>query len=113
MVARDLNSGQRTPSTPELTSSETPSVTRTNTLVITSLPLSFFEPIVLEALKSHFESYGDVHTWAPLKAFARIIVIYYDEEAAELAKETCDNLRIGETEARLAFFTSALIPYLG
>lgn len=100
MAAREAQSGQQSPSTPELTSSETPSVVRTNTLVITSLPLSFFEPVVLEALRTHFESYGDVHTWAPLKAFARIFVIYYDEEAAELAKEICDNLRVGETEAR-------------
>lgn len=52
---------------------------------------------MLEALRAHFESYGDVHTWAPLKAFARVFLIYYDEEAAELAKEACDNLYVKET----------------
>lgn len=75
-------------------------VTRTNTLVITSLPPSFFAPAVLEALRTHFESYGEVHTWAPIRAFARIILIYYDEEAAELAKEDCDSILVGETDAR-------------
>lgn len=100
MNSRPTNSGQQSPTTPELTASETPAFTRTNTLVITSLPPSFFEPLVLEALRIHFESYGDVHTWAPLKAFARIFLIYYDEEAAELAKETCDNLYVEEMEGR-------------
>lgn len=105
MISHPL-SGQLTPSTPDLTCSESPSLTRTNTIVITSLPMSFFEPVVLEALRTHFASYGDVHTWAPLKAFARIFVIYYDEEAAEMAKETCDNLRVEESEAR-----SVLLPF--
>lgn len=90
-------SGRQSPTTPELTASDTPVVSRTNTLVVTSLPPSFFEPVVLEALRAHFESYGDVHTWAPLKAFARVFLIYYDEEAAELAKEACDNLYVKET----------------
>ncbi|KAI0085955.1 Calcipressin-domain-containing protein [Irpex rosettiformis] len=90
-------SGRQSPVTPELSTSGTPVVLRTNTLVVTSLPLSFFEPVVLEALKLHFESYGDVHTWAPLKAFARVFLIYYDEEAAELAKDACDNLYVKET----------------
>jgi hypothetical protein len=94
-------SGQQSPTTPDLTASETPVSSRTNTLVITSLPQSFFDPLVLDALRTHFESYGDVHTWAPLKAFARIFLIYYDEEAAELAKETCDNLYVEGTEGRL------------
>lgn len=93
-------SGRQSPTTPELSTSETPAVSRTNTLVVTSLPPSFFEPVVLEALKLHFESYGDVHTWAPLRAFARVFLIYYDEEAAELAKEACDSLYVQETTQR-------------
>lgn len=100
MTRDPQTSGQQTPSTPELTASETPTYSKTNTLVITSLPPSFFAPLVLEALRIHFESYGEIHTWAPLRAFARIMVVYYDEEAVELAKETCDNLRVEETDAR-------------
>ncbi|KAI0689820.1 Calcipressin [Cytidiella melzeri] len=98
MASHPPASGRQSPSTPELTVSETPVSVRTNTLVITSLPPSFFQPLVLEALRIHFESYGDVHTWAPLKAFARIFLIYYDEEAAELAKEACDNVYVEEME---------------
>lgn len=100
MASRGRRSGAQTPTTPEMTSFEVPAITRTNTLVITSLPLSFFTPAVLDALRAHFESYGDIHTWAPIKAFARVIVIYYDEEAAELAKESCDSLFVGETSIR-------------
>lgn len=94
----------------ELKSGELPQTdsTRTNTLVLAAMPASFFEPIVLDALRSHFESYGEIHTWAPLKAFARAIIVYYDEEAAELAKESCDSLFIDATDFRFADFLSLL-----
>ena len=94
---------------PELKSDSLPDTesTRTNTLVLASIPASFFEPVVLDALRSHFESYGEIHTWAPLKAFARVIIVYYDEEAAELAKESCDSLFIDATDFRCADFPPA------
>lgn len=63
--------------------------------MITQLPLEFFHPLVMEALKNHFKTFGEIHTWAPLSGFARIIVVYYLEHDAELAKEHCDNLTIG------------------
>jgi len=71
---------------------------RTNTLIITQLPREFFEPSILQALRHHFESYGDIHAWAPLKSFARIILVYYDVDDAEHAKQTCDRLVVGATE---------------
>jgi hypothetical protein len=74
--------------------------TRTNTLVLASIPVSFFEPIVLDALRSHFASYGEIYAWAPLKAFGRAIIVYYDEEAADLAKESCDCLFVDATDFR-------------
>ncbi|KAJ3487080.1 hypothetical protein NLI96_g3778 [Meripilus lineatus] len=74
---------------------ETPKTTRTNTLVITSLPPPFFDPPILEALRSHFALFGEIHTWAPISAFARAILVYYLEEPAEIAKEHCDGLVIG------------------
>ncbi|KAI0792641.1 Calcipressin [Abortiporus biennis] len=85
------------PSTPpELVESSIPtSPVRTNTLVVTQLPPPFFEPVVLDALRDHFASYGEIHTWAPLKAFARAILVYYSEDDAELAKESCDSLVLG------------------
>lgn len=49
---------------------------------------------MLDALRQYFEGFGEIHTWAPLKAFGRILVVYYDEEAVELAKEGSDGLFI-------------------
>ncbi|KAI0038735.1 hypothetical protein FA95DRAFT_1684530 [Auriscalpium vulgare] len=57
--------------------------TRTNTLVIAQLPAAFFQPAVLHALRDHFEAYGAVHTWAPIRAFSRIILVYFEEEGVE------------------------------
>ncbi|PCH38566.1 Calcipressin [Wolfiporia cocos MD-104 SS10] len=80
---------------PSLTSnSGPPTPRRTNTLVITQLPPSFFEPSVLETLHSHFATYGPLYAWAPLKSFARIMVVYYSGDDAEHAKEGCDQLLI-------------------
>lgn len=87
-------SGKCTP--PELSPSSSPtSSSQTNTLVIASLPPSFFEPLVLNALRDHFESFGHLHSWAPLRSFARIILVYYSEHDAEIAKQSCDCLVVG------------------
>ncbi|KAI0927853.1 hypothetical protein AcW1_005269 [Taiwanofungus camphoratus] len=93
--ARSLPSS---PSSPALTHSGPPTPRRTNTLVITQLPPTFFEPVVLEALRNHFATYGEIHAWAPLKSFARVILVYYSEDDAETAKQNCDYLFIGSTE---------------
>ncbi|KAI0373168.1 Calcipressin [Pilatotrama ljubarskyi] len=69
---------------------------RTNTLVITRLPVHFFEPLIQQALRSHFETYGPLHTWAPIKGLARVIMVYYSEDDAEMAKESNDGLVLGE-----------------
>ena len=83
-------------SPPSLTMSSPVSPQRTNTLVITRLPTHFFEPIIQEALRSHFATYGPLHTWAPIKGFARVILVYFSEEDAEMAKESNDGLILGE-----------------
>ena len=82
---------------PSLTMSSPVSPQRTNTLVITRLPPHFFEHIVQQALKSHFSTYGPLHTWAPIKGLARVIMVYFSEEDAEMAKESNDGLVFGET----------------
>ncbi|KAH9890517.1 Calcipressin [Cubamyces lactineus] len=79
-------------SPPSLTTSSPASPRRTNTLVITRLPPQFFEPIVQQALRSHFETYGPLHAWAPIKGLARVIMVYYSEVDAETAKESNDGL---------------------
>jgi len=69
----------------------------TNTLIIPNLPPAFFAPSVLEALKQHFASYGEMYAWTPLKGFKRIIVVYYEDVDAEAARES-DNLVIDHEE---------------
>ncbi|KAI0823881.1 Calcipressin [Trametes gibbosa] len=73
-------------------------LSRTNTLVITRVPAQFFVPLIQEALRSHFLTYGPLYTWAPIKGLARIIIVYYSEEDAEMAKESNDGLVLGEMQ---------------
>ncbi|KAH9914495.1 Calcipressin [Epithele typhae] len=89
----------RSPSSPPSLTMSSPSVSaRTNTLVVTRLPPHFFEPIIQDALRSHFETYGPLHTWAPIRGFARVIMVYFSEEDAEIAKETNDGLVLGDMQ---------------
>ncbi|KAL0947676.1 hypothetical protein HGRIS_013764 [Hohenbuehelia grisea] len=79
------------PSTPAPAS---PTMQKTNSLVITSLPKSFFQLPVLDALREHFSSFGEINQWVPLPGFCRIIVVYELEDDAELAKQHCDPMDI-------------------
>lgn len=73
---------------------------RTNTLVVTSLPKEFFEPRVLDVLRSHFESFGEVNQWVPLPTFGRIIIVFFEEGHAESAKLQCDQIVIQSSHDR-------------
>ncbi|TFK45618.1 Calcipressin-domain-containing protein [Heliocybe sulcata] len=92
------------PSPPSLESSSSrspspsPNSRRTNTLIVTQLPPAFFHPMVLNTLREHFASYGEIHSWAPIRAFARAILVYYREDDAEQAKLECDGLVIEATK---------------
>ena len=77
---------------------------RTNTLVITRLPPQFFEPIVQQALRSHFETYGPLYAWAPIKGLARVIMVYYSEVDAETAKESNDGLTLTGIHGQYVIF---------
>lgn len=70
----------------EVPALEYPQPQRTNTLIITGLPLQFFHPVVLNTLKACFAVYGTIHSWVPLKNFCRAIVVYHSEDDAEYAK---------------------------
>ncbi|KAI0263738.1 Calcipressin-domain-containing protein [Gloeopeniophorella convolvens] len=76
---------------------------RTNTLVLTQLPAPFFHPRVMDALREHFLCYGEIRAWAPLKAFARVILVYQSEDSADDAKLHCDGLEIDATPETSAF----------
>ncbi|KAF8496784.1 Calcipressin [Russula emetica] len=75
----------------------------TNTLVLTQLPLPFFHPRVMDALHHHFSSHGKIRAWAPLKTFARVVVVYESEDSADEAKTYCDGLEIDATPETPAF----------
>jgi len=76
---------------------------RTNTLVLTQLPTPFFHPRVMDALRSHFASHGEIRAWAPLRTFARVVVVYHSEDSADEAKSYCDGLQIDATPETPAF----------
>lgn len=101
------------PRPPSLTSnSGPPTPQHTNTLVITQLPAAFFAPVVLDALRDHFATYGPIYAWAPLRSFYRIIVVYHSEDDAEHAKESCDRIVVGSTDNKYATFIALLLVYL-
>jgi hypothetical protein len=64
----------------------------TNSLVITQVPRSFFQPLILNVLRDHFATYGEINQWVPIASFSRIILVYHSEDSAELAKHACDPL---------------------
>ncbi|KAL7410168.1 Calcipressin-domain-containing protein [Mrakia frigida] len=75
-----------------------PAPERTNTLALL-LPHPFlFHPPILALLRSHYETFGTIHTWAPIRAFGRVIVVFDDEEGAMRAKREGDRLEIGGEE---------------
>lgn len=86
------------PSTPPLSHSTPPQ--RTNSLVVTGLPSVFFHPVVIQALREYFATFGEIYAWAPIRAFARVILVYHSESDAEKAKLSADGLTVEATSAR-------------
>jgi calcipressin-2 len=70
---------------------------RTNTVILTNIPPDFFEPQVIRVLREYFELYGRMYAFAPLKSFARAILVYYLEDDAENVKQLCDGVTLEET----------------
>ncbi|KAG9050793.1 carbohydrate-binding module 1 protein [Tulasnella sp. UAMH 9824] len=91
---------QQRSSTPSLVA-ESISEDDTNTLILTSLPTAFFHAEVLAALRAHFESYGSLHTWAPLKGFSRVVMVYYNVEEAGRAKFECDQMVLADEQGKV------------
>ncbi|KAI0303319.1 Calcipressin [Multifurca ochricompacta] len=76
---------------------------RTNTLILTQLPTPFFHERVMDVLRDHFVSHGAIRAWAPLRTFARVIIVYESEDSADEAKSYCDGLEIDATSETPAF----------
>ena len=60
---------------------------RTNTLALLLPHTSLFTPPILELLRAHYEQFGPIAHWAPVKGFGRVIVVWQEEGDAERAKE--------------------------
>ena len=90
-------------SSPSSPSSQT--TERTNSLIVAQLPQSFFHPLVINVLRDHFATYGEINQWVPIASFARIIIVYNEEGDAERAKLQCDPLTLEATYDRYAFFS--------
>lgn len=90
--------------TPSLVSESTIDKKLTNSLILTSLSQSFFYPEVLDALREHFTSFGPIHSWAPITAFGRVIMVYWHAEDAEQAKIECDNMVLADEDGRVCVF---------
>lgn len=89
---------------PSIISSSPPSSShyyqKTNTVAVTSLPKSYFDPLILDVLRNHFATYGEINQWVPLPGFSRIIIVYTLDEQAELAKQHCDTITLEATTDR-------------
>ncbi|KAG8895460.1 carbohydrate-binding module 1 protein, partial [Tulasnella sp. 417] len=91
---------QQRSSTPSLVA-ESISEDDTNTLILASLPTSFFHAEVLAALRAHFEGYGALHSWAPLKGFSRVVMVYYNVDDAGKAKVECDQMVLADEQGKV------------
>lgn len=66
----------------------------TNTAALLLPHLALFSPSILEILRDHYEKFGVIAHWAPVKAFGRVIIVWQEVEGCELAKRNGDYLKL-------------------
>jgi len=93
-MARDLYLTHYVPSSPP---PSPPRSVKTNTLAVTSLPKSFFTSLILDMLRDHFATFGEINQWVPLQGFGRIIIVYESAHHAETAKH-CDPIVLDHSQ---------------
>ncbi|KAI1817071.1 Calcipressin-domain-containing protein [Poronia punctata] len=87
-------------SIPPLTQPTPPS----NTLLITNLDhLDIFRPENLQQIRDLVEATAPIHTWSPLKSFRRIVVSFWDEQAAIKVRSIWDGEAIMGERCRVYF----------
>ncbi|TAQ89144.1 hypothetical protein B7494_g2530 [Chlorociboria aeruginascens] len=85
---------------PPLTQPTPPS----NTLLITNLQdVEVFRPDNLETIRDLINSSAQIHSWAPLKSFRRIIVSFFDEDSAIRIRQILDGEAIMGDRVRVYF----------
>ncbi|KAI2632054.1 Calcipressin-domain-containing protein [Hypoxylon sp. NC1633] len=76
----------------------------TNTLLITNLnDTEIFRPDNLQTLRELIQSTAPVYTWSPLKSFRRIVVSFFDEQAAIRVRSVWDGEAIMGERCRVYF----------
>ncbi|KAI2634353.1 Calcipressin-domain-containing protein [Hypomontagnella submonticulosa] len=76
----------------------------TNTLLITNLnDTEIFRPDNLQTLRELITQTAPVYTWSPLKSFRRIVVSFYDEQAAIRVRSVWDGESIMGERCRVYF----------
>ncbi|KAM0273864.1 hypothetical protein ACHAQH_008196 [Verticillium albo-atrum] len=89
-------------SLPPLTQPTPPS----NTLLLTNLDdLAIFRPDNLQTIRDLIAQTAAIHSWAPLKSFRRIIVSFYDEDAAIAVRQIWNGEAILGNVCRVYFGT--------
>ncbi|ORX41137.1 Calcipressin-domain-containing protein [Kockovaella imperatae] len=84
---------QDIPSPPSLLS-DVPDPSETNTHALILPHQSLFLPEILARLREHYEQYGSIAHWAPVRGFGRVIIVYDSVEGAERAKRQGDWLKL-------------------
>jgi len=74
---------------PDLTAEEP-----TNTAALLLPHQALFAPPILQILRDHYETYGRIAHWAPVKGFGRVIIVWDEVDAFERAKRQGDYLRL-------------------
>lgn len=75
-----------------------------NTLLITNLDnVDIFRPDNLQTIRALIEKTAPIHTWSPLKSFRRIVVSFYDEQAAIDVRQVWDHETIMGQRTRVYF----------
>ncbi|KAK0639353.1 Calcipressin-domain-containing protein [Cercophora newfieldiana] len=75
-----------------------------NTLLITNLQsLEIFRPDNLQQIRDLMSKTAPIHCWSPLKSFRRIVVSFYDEEAAIAVRKVWDGEAILGNHCRIYF----------
>ena len=77
--------------TPTLITDEATEETNTATLLI---PHTLFLPELLDILKDHYGSFGEIAHWAPVKGFGRVIIVWKEFKSCQLALRQGDYLRL-------------------
>ncbi|KAK3387624.1 Calcipressin-domain-containing protein [Podospora didyma] len=75
-----------------------------NTLIFTNLQsLDIFRPDNLQTIRDLIAHTAPIYTWSPLKSFRRIIVSFFDEEAAIAVRKVWDGEAVMGERCRVYF----------